>query len=36
MITGMTTQRTMSGEWEWHPVAEALDTAGLWLIKYYI
>ena len=26
----------MSGEWEWPPVAEALETAGLWPIKEYI
>ena len=35
-MTGMTVWRTRSGEWEWPPVAEALETAGLCLIKEYI
>ena len=35
-IKGMMTLCTMIGEWEWHPVAESLETAGLLLIKYYI
>ena len=29
-IVGMTAQRMTSGEWEWSPVADVLDTAGLW------
>ena len=32
-ITGMTARRTTSGEWEWTPVAEALETYGLCTIK---
>ena len=35
-ITGMTARRTTSGEWECPPVAEALDTSGIWPIKEYI
>ena len=29
----VTAQRKTSGEWEWPPVAEALETSGIWLIK---
>ena len=32
-ITGKTNWRTVNGEWEWPPVAYALDIAGLWHIK---
>ena len=32
----MMTWCTKIGNWEWHPVAEALETAGLWPIKEYI
>ena len=35
-IAGMTARRTTSGEWDWTPVADALETAGLWPIKKYI
>ena len=28
-ITGITARHTTSGEWEWPPVAEALETAGI-------
>ena len=35
-ITGMTSWRMASEEWEWSPVAEALDTYGIWPTKYYI
>ena len=35
-IKGMTERRTMSGEGGWPPMAEALDTAGIWPIKEYI
>ena len=27
---------TKSGWWEWPPLAEALETAGLWIIKEYM
>ena len=29
-ITGMTARRTMTGEWEWPLVAEALETSEIW------
>ena len=32
----MTAQSTMSGEWEYPLVDEALDTAAIWPIKEYI
>ena len=35
-ITGMTARHSVIGEWEWPPVAEALETAVLWPIKKYI
>ena len=35
-IVGMAVRRTTSGEWGFPPVAEALDTTGLWTIKEYI
>ena len=35
-ISGMTARLTTSGEWECPPVAEALDTTGIWPIKEYI
>ena len=30
---GMTSWRTTSGEWEWTPVNEALETSGIWPTK---
>ena len=33
IIVGMTVCCTMSIDWGWTPVAEALDTAGIWPIK---
>ena len=35
-ITGMMAQRITSREWEPPPVAEALETAGIWPIEEYI
>ena len=35
-IVGMTAQNMTGGECEWPPVAEALETAGIWPIKEYI
>ena len=35
-IVGVTLRSTMRGEGGWPPVAEALETAGLWTIKEYI
>ena len=35
-ITGMTARHTMIVEWEWTPVAEALDTTGICPTKEYI
>ena len=35
-ISGKTARRMAIGKWEWPPVAEALETAGLCLIKEYI
>ena len=35
-IAGMTVQRVEGGEWEYPPVADALEAAGLWQIKEYI
>ena len=32
-IVGIMAQLMMSGEWEWPPVAEALETAGIWPSK---
>ena len=36
IIMRMSTWRTTSGEWEGPPVAEALESTGLWTIKEYI
>ena len=36
IITEMTARRTTSEEWEWTPVAEALENSGIWTIKEYI
>ena len=35
-ITGMTARRMTSGEWEWPPVAEGMDTAEIWPIKEFL
>ena len=35
-ITGMTARRTTSGEWEGPPVADTLETTGIWTIEEYI
>ena len=35
-ILEMMVQCTMSREWEWPLVADALETSGLFTIKYYI
>ena len=34
-ITGTMVQLTRVGEWDWYPVGEALETAGLCPIKEY-
>ena len=35
-ISGKTARRTEIGKWEWPPVAEALETAGVCPIEEYI
>ena len=35
-IAGMTARRTTSGEWEGPPVADTLETTGIWTIEEYI
>ena len=35
-IVGLTARSMTSGEWERPPVADVLETAGLWPIHYYI
>ena len=35
-ITGIMAQLTTGGEWDWYPVAEALETSGICPIKEYI
>ena len=35
-IVGVKAQRNTSGDWEWSPVANAMDTAGIWPTKEYI
>ena len=35
-IAGMTAQHTTIGEWECPPLAEVVDTSGIWPIKKYI
>ena len=32
-IAGKTARRVVDGEWEWHPVEDSLEIAGLWPIK---
>ena len=35
-IVGKTAQRMVGGEWEWSPAADALEIAGLYIIKELI
>ena len=35
-ITGTTVRHTTSEEWEWSPVAYAIDTKGFWSANKYI
>ena len=35
-IVGMTNRRAEYGEWEYLPVAGAMEAAGIWKIKEYI
>ena len=36
LIVVMTAQHTEDGEWEYSPVADALESEGIYLIKEYI